>query len=123
MKYEPGSKELESTVMGRFALKFACCLVANEFSDAHKMLSSSLRSSLSPDDLKSKLESMIASGNGWPDYVEAIAGDEDWPTKQPSDLGWVYVSIDGDGFVEAVTVVVALEDKKEVIRDVEWGRP
>ena len=66
---------------------------------------------------------MIASGDGWPDSVEAVGGDDDWPAKRPADLGWVYVGISGDGLVEAVMVTVAMEDSKKVIRLIEWGRP
>jgi len=123
MYYEPGAEGLKDTTMGRFALKFAHRLVAREYAEAHSMLSSSLRSALTPADLERKLEAMIASGDGWPDLVEATTGDEDWPAKEPHDLGWVYVSICGDGFVEAVTVTIALENDTEVIRSIEWGRP
>ena len=43
-----------------------------------------------------------------------------WPDKQPSDIGWAYVAINGATGSEAVMVVVTKEKK---IRTVEWGRP
>ena len=46
-----------------------------------------------------------------------------WPDKQPRDIGWAYAAIWGEGFSEAVTVTVAEEEGKEVIRVLEWGRP
>ena len=46
-----------------------------------------------------------------------------WPDKQPSDLEWVYVAIANDTYSEAVTVVVAQEQSRPVIRSIEWGRP
>lgn len=46
-----------------------------------------------------------------------------WPAKQSGDIGWTYVSIQGDEFTEAVTVVVASSESGLAIRDIEWGRP
>jgi hypothetical protein len=46
-----------------------------------------------------------------------------WPSKQPSDIGWAYVSIGGDVYSEAVTVVVTSEQGEAKIREVEFGRP
>lgn len=37
--------------------------------------------------------------------------------------GWVYVSIGGDVYSEAVTVVVTMDDESLRVRDVEFGRP
>lgn len=47
---------------------------------------------------------------------------EEWPGKQLGDVGWVYVSIQGEGFVEAVTVIVSAVDVTLTIRNIEWGR-
>jgi hypothetical protein len=49
--------------------------------------------------------------------------NEDWPGKLPGDLGYAYVGIEGEDFVEAVTVTVANVEGKHLIRDIEWGRP
>jgi hypothetical protein len=46
-----------------------------------------------------------------------------WPDKQPADLGWAYVSIGGDVYSEAVTVVVTSEEGTPRVRAVEFGRP
>jgi hypothetical protein len=46
-----------------------------------------------------------------------------WPGKQPADLGWVYVSIGGEAYSEAVAVAITSEDGKPRIREVEFGRP
>ena len=48
---------------------------------------------------------------------------EDWPDKQPGDLAWVYVSLQGESFSEAVTVVLADTKRGARIRELEWGRP
>jgi hypothetical protein len=46
-----------------------------------------------------------------------------WPGRQPSDLGWVYVSLGGDVYSEAVIAVVTMEDGEPRIREAEFGRP
>lgn len=48
---------------------------------------------------------------------------DNWPAKQPGDVGWAYVSIFGENFVEAVAVTVAKYEGSLLIREVEWGRP
>lgn len=46
-----------------------------------------------------------------------------WPGKRPEDLGWIYVSIGGAFYSEAITVVVTSESGEAKIREVEFGRP
>lgn len=46
-----------------------------------------------------------------------------WARKQAPDLGWAYVSIYGKMYNEAVTVLVALEQGKPKIREIEFSRP
>ena len=46
-----------------------------------------------------------------------------WPGRKPSDAGWAYVSVGGDAYSEAVTVVVTLEGDALRVRTVEFGRP
>ena len=36
---------------------------------------------------------------------------------------WAYVGIEGDEFVEAVTVIVEDLEDRLGIRNIEWGRP
>ena len=48
---------------------------------------------------------------------------EDWPGRESSDAGWAYVSVGGDIYSEAVTVVVTVEDGELKIRTAEFGRP
>ena len=48
---------------------------------------------------------------------------DEWPKTLPHDVGWSYVSIEGDDFVEGVSVIVADVGGELLIRDVEWGRP
>jgi len=46
-----------------------------------------------------------------------------WPGKQPTEIGWADVSIGGDVYSEAITVVVTSEPGEAKIREVEFGRP
>ena len=55
--------------------------------------------------------------------VEVGETMEDWPGRKPSDVGRAYVSVGGDAYSEAVTVVVTLEEKALRVRTVEFGRP
>ncbi len=40
----------------------------------------------------------------------------DWPDKRITDLGWVYVSIGGDVYSEAIIAIVSIEEKSIKIR-------
>lgn len=107
------------------SLAFAHAVVAENFVDAHALLSTELKASLLPSDLARHYHAMIAYGSGAPTDVELIRVEtmEGWPMRQANDLGWAYVAISGEDYNEAVSVVVALEGERAVIRWLEWGRP
>ena len=48
---------------------------------------------------------------------------EDWPAKEEDDVASIYISLTGDGFCEAVSIIVTQEDGDLRVRDLEWGRP
>lgn len=90
------------------------------------MLAPELQRQLTPDDLRSQLYAMFEGyAAGRPERIgfEDKYAHEDWPGKLPGDLGYAYVSIEGEDFVEAVIVTVADVAGKHVIRHIEWGRP
>jgi hypothetical protein len=111
------------------ALTFARALVAKEYERANSMLFTAMKSSHPPEALRMKLEEMIqyaGDENAWPTGVQVVTAadiSDKWLRKQPEDFGWVYVSIYGDGYCEAVTVTLAAEDDRLAIREIEWGRP
>ena len=105
------------------AEKFARALVEGQFEVAYQLLSCKAKEGFSPLGLKSSFESMIEYGGGPITHVEVMNTLEDWPAKQEEDIGWAYVAVSGDDYSEAVTVVVAREATKSVIREIEWGRP
>ena len=42
---------------------------------------------------------------------------------EKGDTKWVYVAISNDYYSEAVAVIVAQEQGRSVIRELDWGRP
>ena len=102
------------------ALTFVQALVQGTFEVAHALLTPALQQQYSVERLQQVFEEMVAYGETPPNAVEVMATLADWPGKTPEDWGWVYVSVAGDGYGEAVTVIV---QKNSRIRDLEWGRP
>jgi hypothetical protein len=107
------------------ALHFAKILVACKFGEAHQLLSSSLQSEISVDELGEFYHSMVSYFPQPLDQVEVLGSKDNWPTQDIQDLcRAAYVSImSSAGYGEAVTVVVSSERKREVISHIEWGRP
>jgi len=108
------------------AVNFASAMVKGDFDGAFEMLSPELKASTTGDELRNQFTGMYRGyTQGAPSKVsfdEEFSG-VDWPAKQPGDIGWAYVGIEGEGFVEAVTVTVAQAGEHLCIRNVEWGRP
>jgi hypothetical protein len=113
----------QNSVPGQIALTFAKHLTAGRFYDARTMLSEHLQQQYLPSDLRREYSAMVSYGGCAPDSVELISTMDTWPTRQANDLGWAYVAISGDGFSEAVSVVVTQENDHALIRELEWGRP
>ncbi len=113
------------------ALAFARALVAKEYESASAMLSSTVMSSYPPEVLQKNMEEMIQFAGDecqWPTGVQVITGadvsDMDkWMRKTPQDFGWAYVSVDGNGYCEAVAITVSDDEGNLAIREIEWGRP
>jgi len=105
------------------AVDFASALVESDFARAHTMLSAAERGRSSADHLRRSYEGMIEYGGAPATDVELITTLDDWTDREVDDLGWAYVAICGDGYSEAVTVIVAQENRVPVIRAIEWGRP
>lgn len=119
---EVGSAEDEA-ITRRIGLAFAEHLVAGRFEQAHQLLAPELASSWTPEKLKASYQGMIGDGAGpivVPGHTEHLAR---WPDRRDQDHGWIYVSITGTGFAEAVTVVVTDRGGAARIRQLEWGRP
>lgn len=107
----------------RIALEFARSLAARDYSKAYAMTSQEYREKNTLTQLRSGFETIVPTDWGTADPIEVSKTMTNWPARQPSDLGWAYVSIGGDVYSEAITVVVASENGKARIREVEFGRP
>ena len=104
-------------------LSFAKAIVNNEFDNAYSMLSDDLKKVTTANQLKIEFNEMIEYGET-PVVVDGHYEEmTDWPAKQAGDIGWLYVSLSGDGFGEAVTLIIKSESGTPKIRDIEWGRP
>ena|SRR5215475_5372723 len=114
------------TPFAEIAVAFASALVEGDFARANGLLAPQLRDQLSEATLREELYGMFRSyADGEPrsiHYDERFSMAE-WPAKESHDVGWAYVSILGEDFVEAVAVIVAEVDGTLLIRAVEWGRP
>lgn len=106
-----------------FALNFAKALVNREYSTAFAMTTAGYQRRTTLEQMRAAFEAIVPPDSGTAGAVEAGHTMESWPDQQPSDLGWVYVSIGGDVYSEALIVIVALEDGAMKVRDVEFGRP
>lgn len=104
------------------ALEFARALAARDYAKAHAMTSEAYRKRTTVDQLRAAFEAIVP-GDWAVRAVEVGETMTTWPDRQADDLGWAYVSIGGDAYSEAVTVVVAAENGAATIRHVEFGRP
>jgi hypothetical protein len=108
------------------AVALASALVNGDWARAHALLVPELRTRLAPEALREKFYGMF---RGYSDAEpRSVHFDEqfqmdDWPGKCADDVGWAYVGIEGDGFTEAISVIIVTINGKLLIREVEWGRP
>ena len=107
----------------QLALRFAQAMAAGDAAQAHGLLSPRLQAEVTREKLARDYTEMLAYGCGAPTILHVMNTMTSWPDKQPSDNEWVYVAIANDTYSEAVTVIVAREASRLVIRSVEWGRP
>jgi hypothetical protein len=105
------------------ALEFAKALANRDYAPAYAMTSHEYRLGTTLERMRDAFEAIVPTDWGPIGAVDIGHTMEDWPDKQPSDLGWAYVSIGGDVYSEAVTIVVTREDGTMKVRTVEFGRP
>jgi len=107
----------------QIALEFAKALASREYTKAYAMTSLGYRQKTTVDQLRTGFETIVPTDWGATGPIEVGQTMATWPGKQPADLGWAYVSIGGNLYSEAVTVVVTSENGEAKIREVEFGRP
>jgi len=104
-------------------LAFARALAARDYDAAHALTSRTYRARTSVKDLQAAFEEIVPVDWGPVGPIQLGETMEVWPGREPSDVGWAYVSVGGDVYSEAVTVVVAIDEGELRIRTVEFGRP
>jgi len=105
------------------ALEFTRALAARDYDRAYGMTSSKYRDRVSRAGLQDAFETMIPPDWGDTEPVQVMTSMSDWPDRGAQDVGWVYVSISGDVYSEALAAVITREGDRLKIREVEWGRP
>lgn len=120
---EPTTPSGNTADYRQIALEFARSLAAREYPKAYAMMSQGYRQNSTVDELQSAFEAIVPMNWGPIGPIEVGETMTSWPGKQPSDVGWAYVSIGGDLYSEAVIVVVSSENGAAKIREVEFGRP
>ena len=119
----PMTEHLNAAIL--VAEQFGQAIVRGDFEAAHALLADETQRTYSPAALKTAVTDMIAYAEAPLQHATVMREVvmEDWPDKQPGDLAWVYVSLQGESFSEAVTVVLADTKRGARIRELEWGRP
>jgi len=103
-----------------------CDLIVNlDYVGAHALLTNELKAEQSPSDLKKIVERMIAYARKPLTEVQVMEDFilEDWPDKLDGDVASVYVALSGEGYSEAVNMILVKSGDGFLIRDLEWGRP
>lgn len=105
------------------AQAFAGALVEGHYGEARQMLVGDAQRMYDVAGLEAAYREMVPEDLGPARLDGMVLHQDDWPDRQPGDLGWVYVSISTPEYGEAVTVVVAQDGEKAGVRSIEWGRP
>ena len=106
------------TEHGKLALEFANALVKGDYSLAQSLIHIN-----EEVNLEAEFMEMIEYGDGPVTCVELMNEKVSWSARQEDDIGWAYVALAGEGFSEAVSVVVSKRNGSVKITDIEWGRP
>ncbi|MBD2653551.1 hypothetical protein H6G45_08610 [Synechocystis sp. FACHB-383] len=109
------------------AQRFGDYLAHGDYDAAHGLLCPALQQQYSPSTLQAEVGAMIDYGSG-PIHraiamAEFLLTEWQYPPMEANDLAWVYVSLEGEDFLEAVSVIVHQQGEKLAIRWLEWGRP
>jgi hypothetical protein len=120
---ESRSQSTNTSDYRQTALEFVKALAARDYPKAYAMTAQEYRMRTTLEHLRIAFETIVPTDWGPVGPVEVGQTMETWPGKLPSDMGWAYVSIGGDVYSEAVTVVVTSENGEARIREIEFGRP
>jgi len=123
MACSKGGDGVAGSDVEKVALEFVQALGNREYAQAHALTTRDFQERNTVVSLQNSFEAIVPLDWGPMEPIEVGETMADWPGKKPGDLGWVYVSIGGDVYSEAVIVIVAQEGGATKIREVEYGRP
>ena len=107
----------------RVGLAFTKALATRDYDAAYALTSRDYRNGTSVKALEAAFERIVPVDWKTVGPIEVGKTMEDWPGRELSDVGWAYLSVGGDLYSEAVTVVVTREEGELKVRTVEFGRP
>ena len=109
----------------QFAKQFGDIIAKEDYVAARAQLTTEAQADWSAQEMQRRSESMRRYAPGPFTNVQVMEefALEDWPAKRDGDVASVYISLEGDNFCEAVSVIVSEQDGEFRIRDLEWGRP
>jgi hypothetical protein len=109
----------------QLAHKLGDLIAKEDYAAAHRMLTRQAQIAWPVQEMKRRSDSMRSYSPGPFTDMQVMEEFmlEDWPAMQDGDVASIYISLSGDNFCEAVSVIVTQEDGDLRIRDLEWGRP
>jgi hypothetical protein len=109
------------------AQRFGNYLTQADYDTAYTLLAPELQQQYSPQTLRQTVEAMIDYSSGPIDkavvMVDCLLTEWQYPLMETNDVVWLYVSLEGEDFLEAVSVIIRQQEEKLAIRWLEWGRP
>jgi hypothetical protein len=104
------------------ALKFALALAKRDYT----LTTQEYQGNVSLSELLRKFENTVPLDWG-PIEVHGPIGEmlDDWPDKQPYDIGWIYFGLWGEiyPYNEGLYILISEEDSSLKVHDVDIGRP
>jgi len=109
----------------QLAQKFGDLVAKEDYTSAHALLTKEAQAVWPAPEMQRRSERMRSYDPGPFTHFQIMEEFilEDWPAMEDGDVASIYISLEGDGFCEAVTVIVAEQAGTLRIRDLEWGRP
>jgi hypothetical protein len=115
------------------AFQFAQALAQRDYALAYTQMTLEYQGNMSLSELQEAFEFIIPHDwgdvglSGPEDYDDPYEDEmlQDWPDKQPSDIGWIYIALIGEKYPwsEGLYILISHEGPSLKVRDVEFGRP
>ena len=107
----------------QLALQFSNAMASRDYLRAYDLTAGSFRQNYSQQDLQSSFEDIVPVDWGEVSPIEVGETMTEWPAKENTDIAWVYVSLGGDMYSEALILIIAAEKDSLKVREIEFGRP